>query len=99
MILDRYIKQPAEVKDYDVDYSLWLTPMTDSILNAVASVVCITNPANTSFVIDQVEFTPSTVKVWVSGGTDQEKYKVSILTRTVGGRIDESELLFTVKDF
>jgi len=39
------------------------------------------------------------VKFWVSGGTPGKKYKLTSLVTTVGGRTDESELIFTIKEF
>lgn len=98
MILATYEKQPAEVKDYDVDYLPWLSPMGDTIDNITATVACITDPTDTSLVIDSVANTVSLAKLWISGGTDKRKYKVTITVTTVGGRTDQSELIFKVKD-
>jgi hypothetical protein len=42
---------------------------------------------------------PTSVTVWLSGGTDRRKYKVTVQASTVGGRIDESEFLVIVKEF
>jgi hypothetical protein len=98
MILERFAKQPAEVKDYDVDYAPWLDPMTDTILSSTQTVVCTTTPGDTALVINSVALAPKTLKLWIAGGTDGEKYKITIRVTTAGGRVDESELLFTVKD-
>lgn len=99
MILERFTKQPAEVKDYDVNYAEWLDPMADTIDYATTTAVCTTDPTDTALAVDSVQLAPKTVKLWVSGGTDKQKYKVTIRTTTVGGRVDESELVFTVRDF
>lgn len=98
MILATYQKQPAEVKDYDIDYLPWLSPMGDTIDNISASVACMTDPADTAMAIDSVSNTVSLAKLWISGGTDKQKYKVTITVTTVGGRTDQSELIFKVKD-
>jgi hypothetical protein len=99
MILERFIKQPAEVKDYDVRYADWLDPMADTIDDASAVVVCTTNPQDTSLVVDRIDVADKAIKLWVSGGTNQQKYKVTIQVTTFGGRLDESELVFSVRDF
>jgi len=99
MILERYVKQPSETKDYDIDYTPWLAPMADTIQHATATVTCLNNPNDISLLASPVEFTPTSVKVWVSGGTNRNRYKVDIRVTTVGGRIDESELLFSVREF
>lgn len=99
MILSRFIKQPAEVKDYDVDYNEWLTPSADTLSNTTTSVLCQTDPDDTSLTIDSVQTAASAIKIWVSGGTDGARYKVTVQVDTLGGRRDESELIFVVKDF
>ena len=99
MILATFNKQPAELKDYDVDYSTWLSQISDTIDNVEASVACLTNPLDTSLVVDRLQNTSLLVKLWMIGGLSGQKYKVTITVSTVGGRIDESELIFKVKDF
>lgn len=99
MILGNYIKQPVEVKDYVVDYTPWLEPMNDTISDATADIVCITDPTDTSLKCNAVFLSPMKVKCWISGGTTGQKYKITITTTTNGGRVDQSELLFVIKDF
>lgn len=98
MSLAKYIKQPSERKDYDIDYGDWLAYSGDTIDQVETSVQCLTNSSDTSLVVDQVQNTLTVTKLWVSGGTDGARYKITIKLTTTGGRIDESELLFTVKD-
>lgn len=99
MILNTYEKQPAEVKDYDVDYTPWLLPMGDVLLSVDAAVTCITDPDDTSLECFNVLHTSREAKFWIRGGTDGYRYKVEILAGTAGGRLDESELIFNVKDY
>ena len=100
MILKKLVKQPSEVKDYDVDYSEWLSEMDNDMLNEVyAKVTCITNPNDTTLECDDIVHTTEVAKLWMRGGTDGYRYKVEITAITVEGRIDESELIFRIKDY
>lgn len=98
MILKKFTKQPLEVKDYDIDYSDFLQYGNDSIASATVTVVCLTTPLNTALVVASVETTAKLVKIWVSGGASDETYKVTVFAVTTGGRTDESELIFYIKD-
>lgn len=99
MILEKYTKQPAERKDYDVDYTPWfLSDPADSLDDVAVSVDCLTDPVDAALVVDSVQITDRVAKLWVRGGTDRHKYKLTLLATTTVGRIDESELTFTIKD-
>lgn len=98
MILSQYEKQPAEVKDYDIRYDEWLSPPSDTLYDATTAVVCLTSD-DATLVVDSVDITATVAKLWVSGGTAGERYKLTVRVTTAGGRIDESELVFKVKDF
>jgi len=99
MILKTYEKQPSEEKDYDVDYGPWLLPMGDTLDEVVPSVQCLTDPADDSLVVREYPAITATVcKLWIQGGTDGQRYKVTLKASTVAGRLDESELIFKVKD-
>ena len=97
MILAKYEKQPAEVKDYDIDYSEWLGPVADTVASTTAIVTSITETVPT-LEIDSTDQSTTAVKLWISGGTAGVRYKVTVRMTTTGGRLDESELVFTVKD-
>lgn len=99
MILGTFTKQPSEVKDYDVDFSPWLSATSDTIDDVTTEVVCVSDPTNTSLVVDSTANTATLLKLWISGGTSGNKYKVTIRVSTPTGRLDESELMFKVKDY
>ena len=100
MILATYTKQPSEVLDYDIDYSPWLLPMGDTLDDIpLPEVVCLTDPTDTSLECREILHTASEAKLWMQGGTAGNKYKVTIKASTVIGRLDESELVFNIKDF
>lgn len=100
MILDRKEKQPAEVKDYPIDYSEWLAEITagDTIASASAEAVCTTDATDTALVVNSVSTAATGLAVWLSGGTDGQTYKVTVTVNTVGGRIDQSEFIVKLKD-
>lgn len=99
MILNKYVKQPDEVKDYDIDYSAWLAPMVDSISSTAVTINCLNDPLDTTLICDSFSYSADRVKLWMSGGTANKKYKVTVDTTTIGGRLDESELIFSIKDY
>lgn len=101
MILGTFIKQPSEVKDYDIDFAPWLSPLGDTLDEVLPFVECLTDPADTSLVCGpgDVRITTNYAKFWVSGGTAGNRYKLTARAYTVGGRIDESELIFVVRDY
>lgn len=98
MILAKFMKQPREYKDYDIDYLPWLS-VTDDTLDVVEVFVeCLTDPDDNSLVCDDIYMTYTSVKLWMRGGVDDYDYKVTVLATSVLGLVDESELIFTIKD-
>jgi hypothetical protein len=97
MILETYEKQPVERKDYDVDMSPWLDPALDAMDECTATVICLTDAADTTLVVT-TQITAKIIKVWVSGGTSGNRYKITLTVTTLGARIDQSELIFKIKD-
>lgn len=99
MRLATYDKQPNEVKDYDIDYAPWLLPMGDTLDEVPLPIIeCLTDPDDTSLECREVLHTLTKAKFWMVGGTAGNRYKLTALASTVAGRIDESELIFTIKD-
>ena len=101
MILDRKEKQPSEIKDYVVDYSAWLSEVSggDTILSATVAVVCLDVPANTTLLVPNIVVSNVAVAVWLSAGTPDLKYKVTVKATTSGGRLDESEFIMKIKEY
>lgn len=92
MNLGTFTKQPAEIQDYDIDYSEWLTAGDN-----VSSVAVTILPA-TNLVLDSQYNNDPVVKLWFSGGTDGVKYKITVRTTTADGRLKEDEFFIKVKD-
>ena len=84
MVLGTFYKQPSEVKDYTISYSEWLAGIEDSVNDATAAVVCTSDQTDTSLAVKSVHISPTSVTVWLSGGTDRRKYKVTVQASTVG---------------
>jgi hypothetical protein len=106
MILATFEQQPLELKDYTVSYTEWLAPVSDRIADVETSVARITSrqnavgltPATTELEVSSVTHTDDAVTIWVEGGTSGYNYKVTLKVTTEGGRVDESELQFNVRD-
>ena len=89
VILGRFFKQPAEVLDYDVDYVDWFSNRTD----APASFVVI---AETGITVVSSSRTGFVVKVILSGGTVNVRYKITVRLTTTAGVPLVKEADFTV---
>lgn len=92
MMLGTHIQQPEEVKDYDIDYSDWLTSGDN-----VESVDVAVNQAG--LVAGPVYINDPFVKIWVSGGVSGITYKVTVTTTTADGRVKQDEFKIKVKDY
>lgn len=91
MNLGNFTKQPVEVKDYDIDYSEWLTS-GDNVQSATVTVV------PTGLTVDAVYINDPRIKVWLSGGTDGTAYKLTVTMTSADGRIKQDEFKIKVKD-
>lgn len=99
MRLATYNKQPAERKDYDIEYEPWLAHDTEDTLNDVlANVHVISGDSDLPLLVESIEITATRAKLWVSGGQSGATYKVEITAKTQRNRIDQSEIVFKVKD-
>ena len=91
MNLGNFNKQPVEVKDYDIDYSEWLTEGDN-----VHSATVVVSPIGLS--VDSVFINDPRVKVWLSGGTDGTQYKLTVTMTTADGRVKQDEFKLKCKD-
>lgn len=90
-ILDNFSKQSAEVQDYDIDFTEYLYPFTDTPLSFTVT-------ADTGITLALSSITGNVVKVWLAGGTDQIDYKVSIVMTTTGGRVKQADIVIRVQN-
>jgi hypothetical protein len=101
-LLDRFNKQPNEVKKYQVDYSEWLA--TGETVSSVPTSVTLLNPAADD--VGEPTLTIGTTQIvggnvfeyYVSSGTDGKRYKVTFQASTTDSQTVESEVEFKVKD-
>lgn len=89
-ILGKFIKQPAEILDYDVDFSDWLADRNDTPLSYTAE-------ATAGITIDGSARTGNVIKVLLSGGT-AGRYKITVRLTTDAGLVKEAEFIVTVKE-
>lgn len=79
MTLGTVTKTPADVLDYEIDFSIWL-PDGDRITVATATI-----DAGTT-ALAQTDFSDTQVRVWISGGTMGDSGEVEVTATTAGGR-------------
>lgn len=97
-ILGTFTMQPADEWDYDIDYNDWL-PETDGLSEHVPPRVEIRS-GDDALVIESVtrDYDNRRIKIWLSGGTSGESYKIEITTRTREGRVRQDEFFIVVRD-
>ena len=82
-------QQPADRLDYGVDLTKWLVA-GDSVLTATASAIPL------GLTLDVTDVNTSIPRVWVSGGSDNNEYQITLQVTTVVGRIKEFEFKISV---
>jgi len=102
-LLDRFNKQPAEIKKYQIDYSEWLA--TGATVSTVSTAVTLLNPAAGD--VGEPTLTVGTTQIigsgtifeyFLSSGTDAKKYKVTFQADTSDFQKVESEIEFRLED-
>lgn len=86
-------KQPFEVLDFDIDASRYIND-SDSIASASA----IVTGADNLLVVEKVTFDGPIAKVWISGGANNVRYKVTVYIVSAQGRAVEAEFMMEVED-
>ena len=101
-LLDRFLKQPGEIKKYQISYSKWL--LTGEQIISVSPTVTILNPASGD--VGEPTLTVGTTQVingdtfeyYISSGTHNKRYKITFLADTSDSQRVESEIEFRVRD-
>lgn len=91
---DTFFKQPAEVLDYDFDFSQWV-PAGDSLPESISTSVVVATGLTLG-----VKTHPGSavVKQFISGGTSGVNYKVTCTITTTQGRVKEVDIILKVRD-
>lgn len=96
--MDKFFKQPAEIDTVDVSYVDYLAARGDSGETATATITVISGDPVGTLAIDSVMLSDGIAKVWLSGGSNGGRYKVTTTLATVGGRVKEHEFEVKVKE-
>jgi hypothetical protein len=94
-ILAKFEKQPADVQDFDIDFTEWLAAMSDTAPGPGGAIV----EADAGITILSSVLTDGVVKVWTSGGTDGTTYKITATVSTEGNRVKQAEIKIKVKEY
>ena len=94
-ILAKFEKQPADVQDFDIDFTEWLTGMVDTAPGPSGVEVV----AEAGLTILGCVLNNGVVKVWTSGGTDGTTYKITVTVTTEGNRVKQAEIKVKVKEY
>ena len=88
MAVKSFLKDPAAVLDYQLNWSAWLDG--DTISTSTWS-------AETGITVDSESETTSAATVWLSSGSPGEDYEVTNQIVTDGGRTDERTITIKVR--
>ena len=91
MALDTFFKQPGDTQDYDVDFRDWLTGISDTGATKLVT-------ADTGITLGVSTLLGGVVKVWLSGGTSGQQYKITVTLTTTGTRVKQWEFIVKVKE-
>jgi hypothetical protein len=101
-LLDRFNKQPDEIKKYQIDYSEWV--VTGETVDSVATAVELLNPAagdvgEPTLAVGTTNLPGGNIfEYFLSLGTDGKRYKITFLADTSDSQTVESEIEFKVND-
>lgn len=90
--MKKFNKQPADVLDYDIDASEWLTA-GDNVISAAVTITPAGAMTNSNKTVSD-----DRIKIWLSGGDDGVTYKVTTIITTEDARTKEVDFEVKVKD-
>lgn len=89
--LDKFPKQPGDTEDFDISFEDYLLARDDTIDSHEVTVPDGINVVSSAVV-------GGVVKLWVSGGTNGKKYRITVTVTTTGGRIKNAEIDIEVRE-
>lgn len=98
-----FYKQPSEIKDYDIDSTDYFEGIDDEWASAAITFDNVTVPPleigpGSLGDYDLIGTPAQVVKIWIGGGLDGERYKVTAVLTSTAGRVEEEEFFVKVKD-
>lgn len=98
-----FTKQPREVTDYDIDSVEYFEGIDDEWDTVVIEVDNVTVPPleigpGALAEYELIGDPKHVVKIWIGGGLDGQKYKVTVLMTSLAGRVEEEEFFVKVKE-
>lgn len=90
-VVGKFIKQPADVQDYDIYFDDWVAAFDDALASATAQ-------AEDGVTLDSSLLFQNIVKLWMSAGDNGLRPKVTITASTAGGRTKQVEVVFKIKE-
>lgn len=93
-ILAKFEKQPADIQDFDIDFSEWLAGMSDAAPGPTGLTVVVED----GLTLAAQQLLNGVAKVYTSGGTDGFTYKITATVTTTGGRTKQAEIKVKVKE-
>lgn len=92
MIIGTFSKQPAEVLDYAIDLTQWLASGDYAVSQVTTAAAGIT--VDSTLILNSGR----EIRVWLSGGTSGQRYKIQVLFTTTDGRKKEFEFVVKVQE-
>lgn len=99
-ILGTFQKQPADILDFDIDFTDWLAEAdANDALSTVSSVI-VSATAGSTFALgaSAIFDLNRQVKVWTSLGVDGDLIKIKTTVTTVNGRTKEVDWRMRVRE-
>ena len=94
-ILAKFEKQPADVQDFDIDYTEWLAGIGDTAPGPGGFTVTV----DAGLTLAASTLVAGVVKIWTSGGLTGKTYKITCTLTTTGNRVKQAEIKVRVKDY
>lgn len=95
---EKLIKQPSEIRKYSMDFSALLA--SDELIDSIYSIAAAAQDSSITddLVISDEEIDGSSIIFWVSGGTANQRYKITIIVSVDSGQRLEGDGILYIKD-
>lgn len=106
MAIGTFTKQPAEILDFDIDYSEFFDALGGDTISGMPTAAV---TAASSGVVADLTLGPGSLpevdlvsnqiaKVWVGAGISGATYKVTVTMTSAGGRVKEADVTVRVRE-